>query len=54
MIVAVNGQKIVDASDLPNAIAALSPGDVAHLEIIRDDQRQTVDVTLGARPSGTG
>jgi len=54
VIVAVNGQRIVDASDLPNAIAALNPGDVAHLDIIRGGQRQTVDVTLGTRPSGRG
>ncbi len=54
VITAVNGQKIVDASDLPNAIAALNPGDVAHLDIVRDGQRQTVDVTLGTRPAGGG
>jgi S1-C subfamily serine protease len=54
VITAVNGQKILDASDLPNAIAALDPGDVAHLDIIRDGQHQTVDVTLGTRPDGRG
>ncbi len=54
VITAVNGQPIIDASDLPNAIAALDPGDVAHLEIIRDGHHQNVDVTLGTRPSGRG
>ncbi len=50
VITAINGQKIVDSSDLPKAIAALNPGDVAHLDIIRDGKEQTVDVTLGTRP----
>jgi S1-C subfamily serine protease len=53
VIVAVNGQPIVDASDLPTAISTLNPGDVAHLDVIRDGQKQTIDVTLGERPNGT-
>ena len=53
VIVAVNGQPIVNASDLPTAIATLDPGDVAHLDLIRDGQKQTIDVTLGERPPGT-
>jgi len=54
VIVAVNGQPIVSASDLPTAIATLNPGDVAHLDVIRDGQKQTIDVTLAERPQGTG
>ncbi len=50
VITAVDGHPIVNSSDLPAAIAKLNPGDVAHLEIIRDGKRQTVDVTLGTRP----
>jgi S1-C subfamily serine protease len=54
VIVAVNGQPIVDVSDLPTAISTLNPGDVAQLDLIRDGQKQTVDVTLGERPQSTG
>ena len=50
VIVAVNGANIVNASDLSEAISKLNPGDVAHLEIIRDGKRQPLDVTLGTRP----
>ena len=50
VIVAVNGKPIVSASDLPTAISTLNPGDVAHLDVIRDGQKQTIDVTLGERP----
>jgi S1-C subfamily serine protease len=53
VITAINGQKIVNSSDLPTAIEKLNPGDVAHLDIIRDGKEMTVDVTLGTRP-GTG
>ena len=53
VITAVNGQKIVNSSDLPTAIEKLDPGDVAHLDIIRDGKPMTIDVTLGTRP-GTG
>ncbi len=53
VITAINGQKIVNSSDLPTAVEKLNPGDVAHLDIIRDGKQMTVDVTLATRP-GTG
>jgi S1-C subfamily serine protease len=54
VITAVDGQKIVNSSDLPAAIEQLNPGDVAHLDIIRDGKPQTIDVTLGTRPETAG
>lgn len=51
VIVAVNDKPVVDASDLPRYISRLSPGDVVHVDLIRDGQKQTVDVTLAERPT---
>jgi S1-C subfamily serine protease len=50
VIVAVNGEEIVGDSDLPRSIALLDPGDEITLEIIRDGEREEVELTLGARP----
>ena len=50
MITAVNGQPIVNSSDLPTG-SCLNPGDEAPLDIIRDGEKQTIDVTLGTRPT---
>jgi S1-C subfamily serine protease len=52
VITAIDGQKIVGESDLPRLIARHDPGDTVKVQIIRDGKTQTVDVTLGERPSG--
>ncbi len=49
VIVAVDGEELVGESDLPRLIARLDPGDEVTLEIIRDGEREEVDVTLGER-----
>jgi S1-C subfamily serine protease len=54
VIVAVNGDRIVTESDLPRLISLLDPGDDVTLEIIRDGERQDLDLTLGERPSDLG
>jgi S1-C subfamily serine protease len=51
VITAIDGQKIVGESDLPRLIARHDPGDTVKVQIIRDGKTQTVDVTLGERPS---
>ena len=51
VITAIDGQEIVQETDLPRLIARHDPGDTVKVEIIRDGQKQTVDVTLGERPS---
>jgi S1-C subfamily serine protease len=53
VIVAVDGHPIVTEADLPRLISHFSPGDTVTLQIIRDGQRQNLDVKLGERP-GTG
>ena len=50
VITAVDGDKIVNETDLPRLIARHDPGDTVNVEIIRDGKRQTVDVKLGERP----
>jgi len=49
VIVAVDGQEIVGESDLPRIISRLDPGDEVTLEIIRDGEREEIEVTLGTR-----
>jgi 2-alkenal reductase len=53
VIVAVDGHQIVTEADLPRLISHFNPGDTVTVQIIRDGQRQDVDVKLGERP-GTG
>jgi S1-C subfamily serine protease len=50
VIVAVDGDEIVGETDLPKLIAQHEPGDAVTLEIIRDGETRSVDVTLGERP----
>jgi S1-C subfamily serine protease len=54
VIVSVNGEEIVGESDLPRLISLLDAGDEVTLGIIRDGERQEVEVTLEERPSDLG
>jgi S1-C subfamily serine protease len=51
VITSIDGEKIVKETDLPELIARHEPGDTADVGIIRDGKEQTVQVTLGERPS---
>jgi S1-C subfamily serine protease len=51
VIVAVNGEEIVDNSDLPRIVSRLSPGDVITLDVIRDGDTEQVELELGERPT---
>jgi S1-C subfamily serine protease len=51
VITAIDGNPIVDYSDLQIAIAQHEPGDTITLSILRNGQEQQVDVTLQARPA---
>jgi S1-C subfamily serine protease len=51
VITAIDGDEIVNETDLPQLIARHDPGDTVKVEIIRDGETQTVDVKLGERPS---
>jgi S1-C subfamily serine protease len=50
VITAIDGEKLVQETDLPQLIARHDPGDTVKVQIIRDGERQTVDVKLGERP----
>lgn len=51
VIVAVNGTPVNRAEDLGRMIGAMSPGDTVELGLIRDGERETVEVELGNRPT---
>jgi S1-C subfamily serine protease len=57
IITAVGGKKIRTSDDLGNAIARRKQGEKVDLDVVRGGKKQTVQVTLAARPtqtSGTG
>ncbi|HJS50239.1 MAG TPA: trypsin-like peptidase domain-containing protein [Gaiellaceae bacterium] len=51
VIVAFAGKDVTSAAALQSAVDAMQPGDRVAITILRDGKRQTVDVTLGTRPS---
>jgi S1-C subfamily serine protease len=52
VILAIEGHPVVQPEDLARYIAAHQPGDTVKLEILRDNKREQVGVTLGKRPGG--
>jgi S1-C subfamily serine protease len=52
LILAIEGHPVVQPDDLARYIAAHQPGETVRLEILRDDKREEIDVTLGKRPQG--
>lgn len=48
VILRVNDQKIMDAGELPPLVGGLAPGSKVDLQIMRDGERRTVSVQLGA------
>jgi S1-C subfamily serine protease len=54
VIVAVDGQELVEEADLAKVISLKDPGDTVTLEVIRDGgETEEVEVTLGERPVQT-
>ncbi|HEY6145046.1 MAG TPA: trypsin-like peptidase domain-containing protein [Solirubrobacterales bacterium] len=51
VILQVDGEDIVSPDDLAESIASRRPGDVVTVTILRGNERQQVEVTLGKRPS---
>jgi len=50
VIVAIDGEPIEDDADLPLRISLLEPGDSVTLDVIRDGEREQVEIELGERP----
>jgi len=51
VITSIDGEKIIQETDLPELISRHDPGDTIDVGIIRDGEQQTVEVTLGERPT---
>ena len=51
VIVAVDGRPLTREDNIADLISALEPDTEVELEVVRGDERRTVDVTLAARPS---
>ncbi|WP_028238969.1 DegQ family serine endoprotease [Stutzerimonas azotifigens] len=50
VILSVNGETINMSGDLPHLVGAMKPGSQAKMEIVRDGNRQTLNVDIGALP----
>jgi S1-C subfamily serine protease len=51
VVLAVDGKPVLQNNDLSKLVAVHKPGDSVTLEILRDGNKQNVDVTLGSRPA---
>lgn len=49
-ITTINGKTISSGNDVRNAIAAVSPGKAAEIEIVREGKKQTIKVIVAAQP----
>jgi S1-C subfamily serine protease len=54
VILQVDGRKIVEPDDLSLLVAFHKPGETVTLSVLRDGQREEVEVTLGKRPDSAG
>jgi S1-C subfamily serine protease len=50
VVLAVDGQKVIGPSDLAKFISQHNPGEEITLEVLRDGEREEVEVTLEIRP----
>ena len=50
MIVEVAGTKVDSVDDVASEVRKHSPGDEIDVVVVRDGDRQTLQVTLGERP----
>ena len=49
VIVAIEGEKLIGENDLSRLITERRPGEEIEVEVLRDGERRTFDVTLRAR-----
>jgi S1-C subfamily serine protease len=52
VILSIDGRPIVQPEDLARYISLHEPGQTVELEVLHDNRREQVDVTLGKRPQG--
>jgi len=53
IILRLNGKKVDDLGELRNKIALTAPGTKVKLEVLRENKRRTIQVTIGEQPAGT-
>jgi S1-C subfamily serine protease len=51
VVTAVDGKPVLANDDLSTLIATHEPGDKVTLDILRDGEKDNVEVTLGSRPA---
>ena len=51
VVLAVDGKPVLESNDLSKLVAVHKPGDKVTLQILRDGDKQDVEVTLGSRPA---
>ncbi|WP_134668572.1 S1C family serine protease [Halorussus marinus] len=51
VVLQVAGQPVASQEDLASALVRYRPGDTISMQILRDGERRTVEVTLGERPA---
>jgi serine protease Do len=50
VILSLNGKSIDMSGDLPHLVGAMKPGSTAKLEVVRDGDRKTLSIDIGALP----
>lgn len=50
LILSIDGEELVDGEDLPEIVSTYEPGETVTLEVLRDGERQEVELTFGTRP----
>jgi serine protease Do len=50
VIVSVDGQNIVESSDLPHVVGLIAPGKKVEADLIREGNTKTLDIVIGALP----
>jgi serine protease Do len=51
VITALDGQPVIDSNGLTISVIQMQPGQVAHLDVLRNGEKMKVNVTLTARPT---
>jgi S1-C subfamily serine protease len=52
VILSIDGRPVVQPDDLARYISLHEPGETVNLDVLHDNKREQVDVTLGKRPQG--
>jgi serine protease Do len=52
IILCLNGKKVDDVGELRNKIALTAPGTKVKMEVLRENKRKTLQVTIGKQPVG--